>query len=141
MSENTPFEVTSSDVLEALHQLAGERPGVYERLDGSGSPNCVNVEEVDGELVPSCIVGSYFSMRLGVKNAGKSGNAHSTIKDLLKRGLITITPQAEFMLATAQRLQDTREVPWSAIADTMYTIKDVAELMHDKLNSKTENDD
>lgn len=141
MSENTPFEVTSFDVAEGLQELAQERPGVYERLDGSDSANCVNVEYIDGELVPSCIVGSYFSMRLGVENVEKSGDAHSTINDLLKKGLITITPQAEFMLNAAQRLQDTREVPWSAVANTMYGLKYAAELMHDKLNDKTENDD
>lgn len=128
-----PFEVTAEDVESALFELAQERPGVYTRKDGEETA-CVNVEEAeDGTLHPSCIVGSYFSLRVGIDNVEQSGNVNSTIEDLLEKELITITPEAQFMLAVAQRLQDTRKVTWEAISETIFSIRYAALGMHERL--------
>ena len=129
-----PFEVTAEDVEQALFELAQERPGVYTRKDEVES-GCVNVEEIDGTLHPSCIVGSYFSLRVGIDNVEPSGNVNSTVEDLLEKGLITITPEAHFMLSAAQRLQDTRKVTWEAISETIFSLRYAALGMHKKLNA------
>lgn len=135
MSEDkkVPFEVTAWDVESGISELAKKRPGVYERRDGS-LDGCVNVELIGGEKVPSCIVGSYFAMRVGVENVEQGGNVGSTIYDLTARGLITVTPEARYMLAVAQKLQDTRKVSWSAIADTIFGLRMLAMNMHEELN-------
>lgn len=128
-----PYEVTADDVEEALYELAQERPGVYVRRDGA-TDGCVNVEVAeDGTLHPSCIVGSYFSMRIGVENVERSGNVNSTVEDLLERELITITPEARFMLTVAQRLQDTRKVMWEVISETLFSLRYAALSMHERL--------
>lgn len=128
-----PFAVTAADVLDGLYDLAQERPGVYERHDGY--PNgCVNIELVDGVRKPSCIVGSYYSKRVGVDNVEMTGNAQSTTEELLREGLITITPEARFMLTVAQALQDTRKVSWETIADQASGLKWAALSMHERLS-------
>lgn len=133
--EKTPFEVTADDVGSGLLALAKERPGVYQRLDGMRW-GCVNIELIDGVRQPSCIVGSYYASRVGIDAVEASGNALSTTEDLVAKGLITITPEAQYMLEVAQQLQDSRKVEWEVIADIIFSLKLSALRLHEGLSSE-----
>ena len=104
-------------VVQGVKRAAAERPGVYERRDGG--LGCANIEIVDGKPVPSCIVGHILSAAVGVENVEASGSAHSTLWRLQSAGLITYTPEAEHLLRVIQVFQDTKTVPWNAIAEVM----------------------
>lgn len=138
MSETnaTPFKVTAQDVISGLYDLAAERPGVYENVGDSKYAGCVNVEYKDGEKVPSCIVGSYLAARVGVENVPESGAYYSTLRRLEEQGLITVEPEAEFILGVAQLLQDTRKAPWSAISDAASGMLETAESFRHKKNEQ-----
>lgn len=133
--EKTPFEVTVWDVHCGLQDLAEKRPGVYQRLDGLPM-GCVNVELIDGVKQPSCIVGSYYVSRVGIDAVEASGNARSTTEDLVAKGLITITPEAQYMLEVAQRLQDSQKVEWAVIADLIFSLMRAALDLHEGLSSE-----
>ena len=133
--DKTPFEVTAHDVESGLLDLAKERPGVYARRDGTYW-GCVNVELIDGVKQPSCIVGSYYAMRVGIDAVEASGNALSTTEDLIAKGLITITPEALYMLEVAQQLQDSRKMEWEVIADIIFSLKLTALRLHEGLSSE-----
>jgi hypothetical protein len=70
----------------------------------------------DGNRVPSCIVGSFFSGLVGVDNVPPNGTSEHVIEDLTIAGLVSVTPEAAFLLRTAQTLQDTRKVSWEVIS-------------------------
>jgi hypothetical protein len=133
--DKTPFEVTAHDVESGLLDLAKERPGVYRRQDGTDW-GCVNIELIDGVRQPSCIVGSYYASRVGIDAVEASGNALSTTEALVEKGLITITPEALYMLEVAQTLQDSRKVEWEVIADFIFGLKQTALRLHEGLNSE-----
>lgn len=133
--EKTPFKVTALDVENGLQDLAKKRPGVYQRLDGMRW-GCVNVELIDGVRQPSCIVGSYYASRVGIDAVMASGNARSTTEDLVAKGLITITPEAQYMLEVAQQLQDSRKVEWEVIAGLIFSLTQSALDLHEGLSSE-----
>lgn len=124
MSEDLkPVHVTAADVMNVIAELAYKKPGVYERAVGG----CVNTDvDADGNVVPSCIVGSYFSEKIGVDKVPSSGTAEVTADTLVTQGLITITPEARYLLTVAQTLQDTREVPWRVVSDVLHEIRSAA---------------
>lgn len=123
MSEDLkPVHVTAADVMNVIAELAYKKPGVYERAVG-----CVNTDvDADGNVVPSCIVGSYFAEKIGVEKVPSSGTAETTADMLVTQGLITITPEARYLLTVAQSLQDTREVPWRVVSDVLHDIRNAA---------------
>lgn len=119
MSEETkPVHIDVDAAIKGLYAQANEKPGVYVRKDGY--PGCVNIEyNSDGKKVPSCIVGSYLASIIGINDVPESGSARSTLAELKRRGLITYTPEAQFVLMSAQALQDTLKVEWITIASKM----------------------
>lgn len=118
----TPFHVTLDDVYTGIDTLAAIKPGVYVREDDPTLNGCVNVVDVNGVQKPSCIVGSYLAMRVGVENIPTSGDSTGTLDHLVAVGLITVTPEARYLLRMAQALQDTHKVPWAGISSAMYNI-------------------
>jgi hypothetical protein len=112
MPESIAKYVDRAAVLKGIRELAQARPGVYD-APGTG---CVNVtHDDDGNRVPSCIVGSFFSDLVGVDNVPPTGTSDHVIEDLTIAGFVSVTPEAAFLLKTAQILQDTREVSWEVI--------------------------
>lgn len=135
--EKKVFNVTAQDVELGIEELAKLKPGVYSRLDENGEemPGCSNLHpDENGVLQPSCIVGSYFAMRVGIENVEPNGNYSSTISDLVRRGLITITPQAKYMLRVAQHMQDTRKITWEAINQVLRNLRFAAQGLHEDLS-------
>lgn len=137
--EKKAFSVTALDVELGIEELATLKPGVYSRLDKDGEEEmgCSNLHpDENGVMQPSCIVGSYFSMRVGMENVEENGNYASTISDLVNKGLITITPEAKYMLRVAQRLQDTKKISWEAISQVLFNLKCAALDLRDDLLSQ-----
>lgn len=135
--EKKAFNVTAEDVELGIEELARLKPGVYSRLDENGEEmdGCSNLHpDENGVMQPSCIVGSYFAMRVGIENVEQNGNYDSTIHGLTVRGLITITPDARYMLRVAQRLQDTKKVSWEAISQVLFSLKCAAQDLHEDLS-------
>lgn len=135
--EKKAFNVTAEDVELGIEELARLKPGVYSRLDENGEEmdGCSNLHpDENGVLQPSCIVGSYFAMRVGIENVEPNGNYDSTISDLVAKGLITITPEAKYTLRVAQRLQDTKKVSWEAIESVMFSLRAAALDLHEDLS-------
>ena len=120
--KSVPFKITAADVRPSLAVLASQKPGVYVREDDPSLSGCVNTVNVNGVVKPSCIVGSYLSLRIGVENVPASGDAGGVLTQLIREGRVTIEPEARFLLSMAQVLQDTHEVKWSTIAQAIYGI-------------------
>jgi len=111
--------VDRTAVLKGIRELAQARPGVY---DAPGT-SCVNVTwDDDGNRMPSCIVGSFFSDLVGVDNVPSNGTSDHVIEDLTIAGFVDVSPEAAFLLRTAQILQDTRKVSWEAISQVLAEI-------------------
>jgi hypothetical protein len=119
--------VSASRVEHALHRIAEKRPGVYARNDGLGG-GCVNTEFVDGERVPSCIVGTFFVEELGIDvNEVPPTGVYTHLINTFKEKGWTFDRMAIALLGIAQKMQDTRMISWESIAECIGEIEVVVE--------------
>lgn len=105
------FEVLGLLQKVAQPILAQDPNYVYEGPNGS----CVNLEDDGkGNLAGSCLVGRVF-LELGLEpNLDWQHGSFRTVRDENTEGRFKFTPEAEWILGTAQNLQDGK-MPWARV--------------------------
>jgi hypothetical protein len=119
--------VNAEMVMDGIARLAKDRPGIYSQRGDDPALGCVNIEVLNGEMVGSCIVGSFLLDVLGVsaqiipENAGWRG----TLRQVERYTHFEFDSEARHLLGMAQVLQDGKEISWKAISHSMVTVLEV----------------
>lgn len=119
--------VNAKMVMDGIARLAKERPGIYSQRGDDPALGCVNIEVINGEMVGSCIVGSFLLDVLGVDALTIPENAgwRSTLRQVERETHFEFDSEARHLLGMAQVLQDGREISWKAISHSMMAVLEV----------------
>lgn len=119
--------VNARMVMDGIARLAKERPGIYSQRGDNPALGCVNVEVLNGEMVGSCIVGSFLLDVLGVSAQiiPESTGWRATLRQVERDTHFEFDSEARHLLGVAQVLQDGREISWKAISHSMVAVLEV----------------
>lgn len=119
--------VNAKMVMDGIARLAKERPGIYSQRGDNPGTACVNIEVLNGEVVGSCIVGSFLLDVLGVSASiiPEDTGWRATLRRVERDTHFEFDSEARHLLGMAQVLQDDKKISWEAISHSMWAVLEV----------------